>query len=430
MSAADHRATSNRGSGRERAATTRLDAGEHSIDRVVPRERNGVWLLDWSIRLNDGRLVTKRSQGATKGQVRTRAKATAHELLATGTGTWKTNSSLTDYIEQVTMPAIQSAQLRPNSRARYTIALRQLVGECPEHSHTASLKGYSIGSGTRFRAMEACLQEIAVLHGTESARQARSVLSKYVLQQLNRDEVMRGNPLSGMSIDLNAGARALVVERGGHALTREEYLAVLSYLLELDPADGQAEPRRGRWSLEHRVAKRRNAIELTLLQATTGLRVSEANGIVWGEHVSADLDGTIHVTVTKDLSKTHRARRVPVLDPRVAARLRDREKSAPSEAAYVIGSPADAMTVWDRRNCGAETAKLYVEIAQHLGIDRLITARTHIWRATLNSLLLNEVPEVTRAAFFGHDTAVNRNSYTDLTDTSSMVRAARDLRDV
>ena len=88
------------------------------------------------------------------------------------------------------------------------------------------------------------------------------------------------------------------------------------------------------------------------------------------------------------------------------------------------------MTAWDRRNCGAETAKLYVEMAQHLGIDRLNTARTHVWRATLNSLLLNEVPEVTRAAFFGHDTTVNRSSYTDLTDTSTMILAARHLRDV
>jgi hypothetical protein len=53
-----------------------------------------------------------------------------------------------------------------------------------------------------------------------------------------------------------------------------------------------------------------------------------------------------------------------------------------------------------------------------------------LWRATLNSMLLEEVPEVIRAAFFGHDTAVNLASYTDLTDTSSMLAAARRLRAV
>ena len=111
-----------------RAATTRLEPGSHSIDRATPRKREDVWLLDWSIRLHNGRLVTKRSQGATKGQTRLRAKVVADELLATGGGTWKTTSSLVDYLEQVSTPAIENAPLRPNSRARYFIVLGQLAG--------------------------------------------------------------------------------------------------------------------------------------------------------------------------------------------------------------------------------------------------------------------------------------------------------------
>ena len=73
---------------------------------------------------------------------------------------------------------------------------------------------------------------------------------------------------------------------------------------------------------------------------------------------------------------------------------------------------------------------MYIELAQVLDIELLETARTHVWRATLNSLLLDSVPEVVRAAFFGHDAAVNRSAYTDLTDTSGMVTAARRLRAV
>ena len=389
-----------------------------------------MWLLDWSIRLHDGRLVTKRSQGATKGQVRQRAKVAAAELLASGGGTWKTTSSLTAYIGRVSRPAIEGAQLSPNSRARYLTVLRQLAGECEGHSHAHSLKGHSISSGTRLRSLEACLQEIAELHGAGSATQARTVLSKYVLQQLNRDEVIHGNPLSGMSIDLKSNAKPIAVERGGQALTRRQYHAVVDYLLDLDPAEGQVKPRRGRWLLDDIVAKRRNAIDLTLLQAATGLRVAEANSVTWARHVDADDEGTLHVTVTEDLSKTNRERRVPVLDARVAERLLTRQNASVSPAAHVIGSPADAMSSWDRRNCSKEIAKLYVELAEALNIKLLMTHRTHVWRATLNSMLLDTVPEVIRSAFFGHDVAVNRASYTDLTDTSSMVTAARKLRAV
>jgi integrase len=413
-----------------RAATTRLEPGQHSIDRATPRKREDMWLLDWSIRLHDGRLIAKRSQGATKGQVRQRAKVAAAELLTSGGGAWKTTSSLTEYIARVSKPAIEGAQLRPNSRARYLTVLGQLAGECDGHTHVHSLKGHSVSSGTRLRLLEACLQEIAELHGAGSATQARTVLSKYVLQQLNRDEVIRGNPLSGMSIDLTSKAKPIAVERGGQALSRSQYNAVLDYLLDLDPAEGQAKPRRGRWSLDDNIAKRRNAIDLTLLQAATGLRVSEANSVTWGRHVETDDDGTLHVTVTKDISKTHRERRVPILDGRVAERLLTRQNAGLSQLEHVIGSPADAMTAWDPRNCSKEIVKLYVQIAGALDIESFMFLRTHVWRATLNSLLLETVPEVIRAAYFGHDTAVNRASYTDLTDTSTMVAAARRLRAV
>lgn len=59
------------------AAKTRLQTGKHSIDRTNPRPHNGGYVLDWSIRLNDGKLVRKRTQGATKSAVRARAKETA-----------------------------------------------------------------------------------------------------------------------------------------------------------------------------------------------------------------------------------------------------------------------------------------------------------------------------------------------------------------
>lgn len=136
------------------------------------------------------------------------------------------------------------------------------------------------------------------------------------------------------------------------------------------------------------------------------------------------------MVVTEDISKTHKARRVPVLDVRVAERILARQNAAPSRSAHVIGSPANELIAWDRDNCQKAATRLYMELGESLGIELLKTARTHVWRATLNSLLLDQVPEVIRAAFFGHDIAVNRGAYTDLADTSIMVTAARKLRAV
>lgn len=412
-----------------RAATTRLEPGTHSIDRATPRQRGEVWRLDWSVRLPDGRLIEKRSQSPTKGEVRRRAKVTAAELLTSGAGgTWKSTAPMVEYLAQVARPAIEKARLRANSQARYSIVLHLLAGRCEKHKHTDSLKGHSIASATRFRVLERCLQEIAALHGSETARQARNVLSKYVLHQLVRDELIAGNPLSGMSIDLSP-SRGTTRSRGGQALTRGQYAAVVDHLLQIDPAEGITAPSRGRWTREDLVAKRANTIDITLLQAVTGLRVGEANALTWHE-VEVDDQGGMHVFVREETSKTHKARRVPVLDSRVAERLLQRQNAARSQDHHVIGSPADASTEWERGNCRKAVAALYVELAEDLDIDLLRTARSHVWRATLNTLLLDAVPEVVRAAFFGHDAAVNRSAYTDLTDTAGMVAAARTLRAV
>lgn len=414
----------------KRASTTELQPGEHSIDRNTPRKRDTTYLLDWSVRLRDGKLIEKRSQGPSKSEVRRRAKVKAAELLAAGgTGTWKSSSPMVDYLDKVSQSAIEQAKIRSSSQSRYLLALRLLGGQCADHQHKDSLKGHSIGSAVRFRTLESCLKEIAWLHGSETARQSRTVLSKYVVQQLIRDELITGNPLHGMSIDLSS-PKQTSGKKGGVALSRKDFNAVVNHLLSIDPADGQKKPKRGRWSLNDRIAKRRNTIDLTLLQAATGLRVSEANQLTFAQHISVDDDGVMHIDVPEVVSKTHRARRVPVLDDRVAERLLERQNAAPDLNWFVIGSPADQTEPWDRFNCQKATTVLYKELADELKIEAFETERTHIWRATLNSLLLDTVPEVIRAAHFGHDAAVNRSAYTDLTDTSSMVKAARGLRAV
>ena len=170
-----------------RAATTRLAPGQHSIDRVVPRRREGAWVLDWRLRLHDGRLVTKRSQGPTKGQARANARRTAEKLLTTSADSiWGPGDSLTEYITREAIPGIERARLAPNSVARYIIVARLLAGQCTDerHVHTETLRGYTILDGCRTKRLTAVLQDIATTHGPETAHQARSVASRYVLDPL------------------------------------------------------------------------------------------------------------------------------------------------------------------------------------------------------------------------------------------------------
>lgn len=390
------------------AATTRLAPGEHSIDRVTPRQRDdGKWTIDWSVRLPDGKLLNKRSQGKTKGEARTRAKIKAGELLATGNSTWSRTSPVKTYIEKVSGPAIDAAGIRQSSKDRYHLVLGH-IGE--------QLKGYSVGDAMRFRTLERCLTEIAANHGAQTGKQARTVMSKYLIQQLIRDEVIDHNPISGMSIDLGK-VKTTTKPEGGHALTRDEYAAVVQWFLDLDPAEGSA---------RRSVTKRRGVRDLTLIQSATGLRIGEVRTLEWTE-VQVDDAGQMTVTVTAEKSKTHKARTVPVLDDRVAEVILTRRNE--TGGTYVVGAPTDPAKQWDKMNCQRAVAALYKECATATGVELLATSRSHLWRATLNSLML-DLPEVMRSAFFGHDVEVNRASYTDVTDTSAMVTAARKLQAV
>lgn len=399
----------------------KLEPGEHSdlADNKMSQLENGSWQMWWTVRLHDGRKVRRPSQGPTKGEVRRRARTAIAELLATSGSSWKTSAKLTDYIAEVTMPAIENARLSENSKRQYRRGVAMLTGDCERHRHHDSLKGHSIASGTKFRTLERCLKEIAQLHGHESAHQTRSVLSRYLMQELLRDELIPGDPIRGLSLDFGAKPER---SRGGRALTVLQRRQVIDYLLELDPSDGLKAKQQGRWSLEHRVAKRESAIDLTLLQATTGVRVSEANALTVDRHL---LEAGQHlvINITGDIAKNSLARRVPLLldaGDAVAERLRRRRSSAPT-GGYLIGAPADRTKMWEGGNCNKETAKLYKEMGEVLGIEAFEKERTHIWRTTLNSLLESQVSEGRRAALFGHDAEINRQHYTDLDDISQLV---------
>ena len=256
-----------------------IASGTNTIDSVTPvRLANGKYRIQWKIRLQDGRLLSRDTTGSTKGEARARAHAKAAELLAQGGtgGTWKPSSLATEYLETVSKPIItESSRLSPNSKARYKTVLTYLT------------EAYSIASVARRRTIEELLKGIAAEHGAESGRHAKGVASRYFFEELIKDDVIEFNPLAGARIDLGTVKKTTRPE-GGRALTTAEYDRVLTHLLTLDPAEGVVPPKRGRYTLADRVAVHRCCIDLTLLQMATGLRVSEARTLMWDDIITDD----------------------------------------------------------------------------------------------------------------------------------------------
>lgn len=410
-----------------RASTARLGPGEDSIDRARPTVlHDGTVRLIWRIQV-PGEAAPRRqtTKGTSVGVVRRRARAKAAQILSeTATG-WDPTDSLASYLDRVVRPGIESdPRLAASTRDLYRRALTRI---------DAQLGRQAIASAMTYRSLEGALQAVAAAHGTEAARQARTVLSSQLIPALMRDGLVDHHPLAGVRVDLTTGARPRRQDAptGGIALTADQYRRCLSYLLALDPATLAPTTTRSRWTVAEQIAVRQCAIDTTLLQAVTGLRISEARQMRWTD-AHLDPRGVLWITVPAALSKTKRGRRIPVLDPRVAAVLiarRDRLSCAhqrPADDLLVVGSPTDPTRPWDGRNARQRLAALYQHLAASLAIPELETERTHVWRATLNTLL-GDAPAAVRAAAFGHSEQVNARSYTDGRDLSALSSIARDV---
>lgn len=404
-----------------RAATTRLEPGEHSIDRAQPFEYRDGWALKWSIRLDNGRLVRKLTQAPTKGKVRARAKVTAVELLAgPGDGTWKGASDTLAYMEAVTLPTIRADRLADSTTRRYELAYELLRGSCNAEKcrHSHSFAGLSLRDAMRPRALTSCLEEIAKLHGAVNAKHAKTVAKKYLAAPLKVDEVIEHNPLADLDIDLS-DAKKPAYSRGGRALTLPEYQRVIAYLLDADPEDVE-KPKRGRWSRQTRVVERAACLDIILAQATTGLRTSELC-LRPVKDCAVDAKGTFVVSLNQEATKTRTGRAVPVLAPEVSARLAKRLHTG---SPWLFPSPSDPSKNWDPRNRDRKLALVYEEIAEKCKVEMFQNERGHSWRTTNNTLLYEALPEATRTRLFGHTAAVNRQHYTAVTSTEAVVSAA------
>ena len=399
-------------------ARTRLEPGQHTIDSVKPQRKDGTVFIRWSGRLPDGTLHRARTQATTVGEARRRAKATWVDILSSvgSGGQWRGSDDMSAYIAEVSIPAIEGAGLAPRTVYRYLEVASLLRAE---------FAGRSIADATTFRALETALQTIGRERGRGTATQAKSVLSRYVVQQLVRDGVLSANPMAGVQITLPEAEEPRYKDRRptARALTAEEYMRVLTWLLALDPADGVTAPKRGMYTLADRVAVRRAAVDVTIMQMTTGMRITEARQSTWDDvEIGGTADApTLHITISAERAKTRRGRRVQILHDGATAHLIARRQTVGGR--YIIGSPAKPDTEWDRDNAQKAIAALYKEIAAACDVPLLEKARSHVWRTTLNDLTSSTLSPAIRAAHFGHTEAENARSYTDVTRTDAMKAA-------
>lgn len=401
----------------------RIQPGEDTTatSKVVPGKKPGYLQMQWRVGLWNGRVERHVTEVKTTRatDVRRKAKASATALLNGATaGSWRRDSDLTAYIERESIPAIERNEfpkpLRPHTQERYIHVLRLLATQ---------MKGLTIADAVRPRTLNEAFAAIALANGTATAKQCAKVASKYVLRRLVTDEVITHNPLRDMELELPERV-AKKKPKGGQALTPEERARVidclLSYKVEQIPR-----PKRGRYTAEQRTAIRERAVDVTLLQAETGLRINEVCNLIRSD-VNADAN-PLTVTVRREISKTHKGRTIPVMDQRVADRVRNRlERIAQEPSTLVYGSPAFPSKVWDASNRQKAIKALYHELADTLDIPLLHEVSSHVWRATLNTEWMQKgIPDALRAAFFGHSESMNRSNYLDTNGTEQLVRLLR-----
>ena len=373
--------------------------------------------MKWSIRLPDGLTPRRDTRGKmTKGELRAKARRQAEDLKATfgQQNKWRSSDLLGNYIKSEAMNAVrESPRIRDTTRERYILCLSIILD---------TLGGYPIADALRAGTFGNALTSIAHQHGTATARQVRKVVNKWVIQPLILSGVLASNPIAGLSFDLPEH-KASKKPDGGKGLTECEWMRAIDWLLSDDwraVLDENA-PIRGKYSRRQLSNVRRSIIEMTALQAATGLRIGEARSLTWNE-VGQDC---ATVEVTNDASKTHRGRIVPVLEPRVASMLLRRREDF-GDHGLVFPSPAtdDPWREWDKSNCSKAVRALYEEMAAECGLELLRTARSHVWRPTLHTIARNKgIPIEMRAALFGHDPETARRYYTDTQDVSGVTKA-------
>lgn len=415
---------------RRSAATTRLEPGEHSIDRntVVTRTIAGQKreVLDWNVRLWDTRLIAKRTQGSSKGEVKRRAKRTADALLESSGGptTWKPTHLIETFIEEVSRPKIASSDLSDLTKKRYNEVLAHI---------TTQLKGRSITGVMHMDVIVPMIEAIGHGHGPVNAKHAKTVMGKYVIQEARLRRIISQDPMVGVSVNFEQFANISDgPKRGGEALTPDEQERVTRHLLERDPRYGVEPDKKHGYHYWTRVNRNRVIIALTLFQIGTGVRISEGLAVT-REHLeySEDQPGLLQVHLTEDIVKgKKKPRTTPIFDPRIQTFIEDHVEGLRPDQ-LLFPTPSKPEKIWPASGstgASASVEALYEELAVTLNVPTMKHNRSHLWRTTLSARLREAgVDRVDYAAMLGHDAKINEKHYTAAVDLSGVTQVYRSL---
>lgn len=393
-------------------ARTKLQPGENTIKQVKATTFRKGKAIRWRGRDYTGRVHDKRTQGKDVGECRARAlrqweKILAESAAVTSSSSWTLDDNITEFIDDVVIPAVEGADTKPRTQTRYLEVLKL-------YRHYTD--GRSMRSLTTAAAIKAVVKTIAEKHGAESARQARSVVSAYVIQQQIEYGLLERNPIHGVSMPFTRA-------KTQHAAipTVEEWKTLLRFILHEEdasaPMPGADSPQAKKLGARARHAR---VMKLTVLQMATGLRISEALTLTW-ENVEIDSEGTAWVTVTAELAKTGKARKVPVLVPEVSAAL----AKAHAGTGLVIPAPTDVNKAWERGGATKAVRHYYTGLADTQGFEFLRENRSHVWRKVLTTAIAGILPPHLISAYFGHTPEVSGASYTDAVSVKPVIETSK-----
>lgn len=434
---------------------TALAEGENTIDSAKGQYwEDGTVAISWSVLVPGEARARKRTtrgkRGTTVKELKRRAHGQAEKMVAQADGErrWTARSSMADYVRKGVVRAIEA---EPELRWRTRKSYMRLAGILEEEAGRKT-----VGSFCRARALKEMLRHVAATHGTATAKQVRKFMGKYVMTPLVEDEAIPANPLVGLSVTLpqhKASNRPV----GGKAIAPEDRRRCIEWLEAVD-CEATASTG-GRVTHEEAVRRRSELVNMTLLQATCGLRIGEV--LALRKEDVYRKDGVLVVRVRPEVSKTHKGREVPVVDTigngEVAAMMEARASRA--RAGWpIFGMPTDPSRQWNESNCmkglryippkltkrqqAAKREKmgpradggerkiperrlgLYHEMAKALKLPILEEEATHVWRATLATERKAEgMPADMVSALFGHSEEVDEQYYTDAFRPSQILKA-------
>lgn len=315
------------------AKTATHKPGDNSIDEVeAVKNSSGGYSIQWKWWPYDGSKARKFTHsGRTKGAALGKARDKLAELEAgTGGGRWTKSRSVSDYVEHVVKPSIEaSTKLSEDSKTLYKRSLVLIEDQAPR----------TLADLTQFRRAEAVITTIAAEHGKASGKTARNVLNRWIFGQMRRDGIIEQSPLAGMEIDLG-DVKTTKKPANDVALSAKDYDRLLDHLLSVD-VDVIELPKRSREAAREKI---RTAIDITLLQMTTGLRLGSARQVEPHEVVDNTSGGVNIFVPAEKLKGRKRPITFTVLDDRVGERMKTLRKNTPA-GSFVFGGPADRTKV-------------------------------------------------------------------------------------